>query len=228
MASLQTGLSVSKRKLPVRILIIAIGILSLIVLSVAIFLSMPSKAPEKTEVSRSSKPVTTKQEPAPEAPVPEKKPAGPPNHLQSLTIATANVQSAPVVPVGIEANGEMGAPATNHEIGWYEKSDLPVSEGGAVVLDGHVGIGAQSAVFKNLHRLNSGDVIEAKTNDGTLYRYTVYHVEQVPIEEVDMRKMLRSVDPSKQGLNIITCAGEYDDARKTYNDRVLVYAVRSA
>lgn len=144
----------------------------------------------------------------------------------SLTIATVGVQAAPVLPVGVAPSGEMEAPDGIHEVGWYSKSASPADDSGALLLDGHVGLEGQSAVFKELHRLKTGSIIKLTAQDGSTYSYEVYHVEQMALEDVDMRKMLRSVNPSKQGLNIITCAGEYDATRRTYDDRVLVYAVK--
>ncbi len=153
--------------------------------------------------------------------------ATPASQPHSITIPSVGVHRAAIVPVGIEPNGDMATPPTNHGVGWYDKSAQPADGTGTLLLNGHVGIGSQEAVFKQLHRLSVGEVIEVQTGDGTSYRYEVYHIERLPLEDVDMRKMIRSVNPSKQGLNIITCAGEYDDARATYDDRVLVYAVRS-
>lgn len=145
---------------------------------------------------------------------------------RTMSIPSIGIAKAPIIPVGIASNGEMATPSTNHEIGWYKSGALPNQEKGAIVFNGHVGIGDRPAVFKDLHRLSTGGIIEIRTGDNSSYRYQVYHIERLPLEKVDMRKMLRSADPSKQGLNIITCAGEYDPARKTYDDRVLVYAVR--
>lgn len=146
---------------------------------------------------------------------------------QYLSIDKLGVHKASVLALGVEDGGEMAAPGNNQDVGWYKDSSVP-GDDGSLLMNGHVGLKTAPAVFAKLHDLVSGDVISVENYGGETYNYTVYHVEQLPMEKVDMRKMMRSVDPSRQGLNIITCAGEYDRDGNTFTDRVLVYAVRSS
>lgn len=224
MKSRRTGLSLPKKRLPVRNIIIAISTISVLV---AIFVYYTHEAVNDLPATQDTQVSSRKHEESVDSQLDAAKGVVPATQPVALTIATVGVHSAPIIPVGIDVNGEMDAPGTNHDVGWYDQSAKPIQDGGALLLDGHVGIYNQAAVFKHLHQLKTGELIEVTTQDGASYAYTVYHVEQLPLEDVDMRKMMHSVQPSKQGLNIITCAGEYDPARKTYDDRVLVYAVRS-
>ena len=43
-----------------------------------------------------------------------------------------------------------------------------------------------------------------------------------------MSTMLDSFEPSKEGLNIITCVGDWDYSKNTFNKRVMLRAVRKS
>lgn len=120
----------------------------------------------------------------------------------------------------------MEAPKDFQHVGWYKHGAKPGDGRGAILLNGHYGAAREVAIFQYLDKLSSGDTIELEDEAGQKASYKIYHVEQVPLEQLDMRKMMFSADPSREGLNIITCGGDFDRERDTYNDRVVVYAVR--
>ena len=43
-----------------------------------------------------------------------------------------------------------------------------------------------------------------------------------------MSTMLDSFEPSKEGLNIITCVGDWDYSKNTFNKRVMLRAIRKS
>lgn len=150
----------------------------------------------------------------------------PADHPKNLIISSLGV-NANILPVGTLKDSSLDAPKTAWDVGWYNKSALPGTGDGALLIDGHVNdqLG-KPGVFYSINSLKSGDDITIERGDGTMYAYSVVQVEQKPLAEVDMGKMQRSITPGKEGLNLITCGGEYDDAHGTYDDRVLVYAAR--
>jgi LPXTG-site transpeptidase (sortase) family protein len=152
--------------------------------------------------------------------------AVPADHPKNLIIDSLGV-NANVLPMGTLNDGALDAPKTAWDVGWYEKSALPGTNDGALLIDGHVNdrLG-KPGVFYGIDSLKSGDDLSIERGDGAMYTYSVVRVEQKPLADVDMAKMQRSITPGKEGLNLITCGGEYDDARGSYDDRVLVYAVR--
>ena len=151
----------------------------------------------------------------------------PPNQPRNIEIKSINV-SANIIPLGLLADNTLDAPTTAWDVGWYKDSDVPKDNSGALLLDGHVNntLGTPG-IFYDLHKLKAGDEITLETGNHKEYEYTVKQVKQVPTNEVDMGSMMKSIEDGKQGLNIITCGGEYDHKKATFEDRILVYAVRS-
>jgi len=122
--------------------------------------------------------------------------------------------------------GVLNAPASAWDVGWYNQSGLPGLDVSALLIDGHVNDALNSpGIFYKLSSLISGDRIEVERGDGQKFTYSVVNVEQKSLRDVDMTAMLKSAIPGKQGLNLITCGGTYSYETKTYDDRVLVFAV---
>lgn len=150
----------------------------------------------------------------------------PPTHPRELVIKKLGVD-ANILPVGV-ADNVIGAPESAWDVGWYNESGLPGrSSGAAMLIDGHVNDALNSpGVFYRLSTLGEGDQIELQRGDGQWFTYAVKSVSNVPLSQVDMAKMLQSAEQNKEGLNLITCGGWYNATKKTYDHRVLVFAVR--
>jgi sortase (surface protein transpeptidase) len=69
-----------------------------------------------------------------------------------------------------------------------------------------------------------GDVITIEKGDGKKLNYRVTHTEEVPLDQVDMKKLLLPYGSATNGLNLITCSGSYVKASATYDHRTIVYA----
>lgn len=146
---------------------------------------------------------------------------------RELTIQKLGID-ANVLPMGILKDGSLEAPKTAWDVGWYDQSALPGSGGNALLIDGHVNDALNApGIFYKINSLRPGDMMQIQRGDDQLFAYHVVKVDQKPIEQVDMAGMLHSIEPGKEGLNLITCGGDYDYSRQTYNDRILVYAVRT-
>ena len=133
---------------------------------------------------------------------------------------------APIHSVGLDASGAMDVPNSNTEIGWYNRSAQMGQTARSILLDGHYGTDDEPAVFYRLSELKVGDSIMLVGDKQTQATYTVTETSSQPLEQVDMKKALYYGE-GKETLTIITCEGKYDAARATYNDRQVVYAVRS-
>jgi sortase (surface protein transpeptidase) len=146
-----------------------------------------------------------------------------------LSIAALGINQARVVELGTKgANNQLEDPQNIHDAGWYRDSALPGAPFNveyAGLYDGHnTGIN-QAGIFYHLDRLKPGDEIIIERGDGATFTYAVREVETPLLEEIDMSKMQKSIDPLTEGLNIISCGGEWDASRQTYTHRVTVRAV---
>jgi LPXTG-site transpeptidase (sortase) family protein len=150
----------------------------------------------------------------------------PPTHPKNLIIEKLAI-NANIVPLGTLKNGALDAPKTAWEAGWYASSTQPGTGSGAVVLDGHVNDTLNTpGVFYKLHTLMPGDVLRIERGDNTFFDYRVKAIEQTSVDKLNMSRVLSSIEPTKEGLNIITCGGAYDRNAQTYTDRIVVYATR--
>jgi sortase A len=129
---------------------------------------------------------------------------------------------APLTRRGVDANGAMQPPSGPEDVAWYEFSGSP-SEGTNVVLSGHLDYrGYGPAVFYRLRELKTGDVIELRTEDGTVYRYAVsasvmYDGESAPVSDI--------IGPtSHEVITLITCGGTFNGPPLGYSDRLVVRA----
>ncbi len=144
---------------------------------------------------------------------------------RTITIKKIGVY-ARILQVGTDAEGRMDVPKTAYDTAWYTGSSRP-GEQGAMIVDAHVMSIGGLAVFSNLKKLVAGDTISIVRGDGKEFHYTVTLTEQVPVDKVNMGKLLVSHDSTKPGLNLITCGGRYDAETATFDDRTIVYAVQS-
>lgn len=134
--------------------------------------------------------------------------------------------NARILQLGVKKDNSLAAPSNIYDTGWYTGSSKPGDPGGAVLIDGHVHGPTQKAVFFRLKQLKAGDEIALERGDGLVVTFAVRHVETVDVGQVDMLKLLNSVEPGTLGLNLITCGGTYDAENTEYKSRTLVYAVK--
>jgi hypothetical protein len=137
----------------------------------------------------------------------------------SLTIEALGVEAAPVVPVGVEARGEMEIPGVA-EVGWYRFGASPGDEGSAV-LAAHIAYNGVDGVFRHLDDLAVGDTVGVRLADGTSRLFAVtelarYDKAALPLDVWARRGPARLV--------LITCGGEFDAAARSYDDNVVAYA----
>lgn len=128
---------------------------------------------------------------------------------------------APIDPVGFDRAGAMAAPATLDRVGWFDRGPAPGHEGDAVI-DGHLGLPAQPAVFRQLARLHPGDEVRVVWPNGHVTVFTVTGSQVVAADARPPDVFSRS-GPAR--LTLITCSGAWDQAKSTYTDRLLVTAM---
>jgi LPXTG-site transpeptidase (sortase) family protein len=151
-------------------------------------------------------------------------PAAQPRYIEIPKLGISNVR---VTKVGVTQHNMLDVPKNIDDAAWYTKSATPGSGVGAVLIDGHNGGVSRNGVFSKLNTLQKGDQISVERGDGKTFTYEVYDVRDMPLEQVNktgMKEMMYSVDPSKEGLSLITCSGKWIPKDKVFDHRILVRA----
>lgn len=140
-----------------------------------------------------------------------------------LTIEKLNIVSAPVQPVGLDANGLMEVPKTADSVVWYKPGATPGASGNAVIA-GHFDWVDGPAVFYHLQELTQGDTITVTDTNNQSWQFTVTHTVSYPSGDIPLSEVFG--ESSDIRLNLITCDGTLDSTTKTYQNRVVVYTTR--
>lgn len=149
-----------------------------------------------------------------------------PDRPRYLTVEKLGINKARILPMGVNAKGELATPNNIFDVGWYEASGKP-GKGGTMIIDGHNGGPHVLGVFKNLPSLEYGDIITVERGDGVVYKYKVVENKAVLLSESDayMATAARSPEQGKESVTLISCTGEWSQQRGTYLSRQFTRAV---
>ncbi len=135
-----------------------------------------------------------------------------------LMIPAINVDAS-IQQVGVTSKGEMGPPSNTIDVGWFNPGPRP-GEKGSAVIDGHVdGGNSEAGVFANLYKLKRGDTLYVKDDKGTT---TTFIVRESRIYDPGLAEEVFSLSDSAH-LNLVTCDGVWDGAKKNYTKRLVVF-----
>jgi hypothetical protein len=143
--------------------------------------------------------------------------AGEPVRLLIPAIGVAT----PLLRLGLEADGSMAVPADFGRAGWFAGGPAPGQVGPAVIA-GHVDSRTGSAVFYRLRELRPGQVVLVERADRTRLRFVVSQARSYPKAEFPTGAVFGPVGSPE--LRLITCAGDFDRARGSYRDNLVVFA----
>lgn len=119
-------------------------------------------------------------------------------------IAIPNLSlDAPLITMGVSADGVMEIPAGVGDVGWYSFSGRP-GEGRNIVLVGKRTHYAGAAVFEELEELEPGDTITLSWEDGLEYRYRFISYEVPTDPQARLESVIGSTDQ-----DVITLIGTY-------------------
>ncbi len=117
---------------------------------------------------------------------------------------------APVITMGVDANGVPQVPYNPSDVVWYNFSSKP-GWGSNAVFAGHVDWtingGPVTGVFYSIRTLEVGDIIEVKLEDGTDYKYKVFSNESIP--DKDPRALELMGPTPSDTITLITCGGVF-------------------
>lgn len=141
-----------------------------------------------------------------------------------LLIPALDINAA-VLEVGITPGGKMAVPPNFTDVGWYKYGTVPGTKGSAVIA-GHVdnGVGLDG-VFKHVSELKVGDDLYIITRGDARVHFVVSEIAVYPYDAVPTDLLFNRADEVR--LNLITCDGTWIKGAKTYDHRLVVYAIRS-
>jgi Sortase domain len=147
-------------------------------------------------------------------------PPGPGSPPVRLVIPAIGVATR-LVRLGLEADGAMAVPADYGRAGWFAEGPAPGQVGPAVIA-GHVDSRTGPAVFYRLRELRPGQAVLVELADGTRLRFVVEQARSYPKASFPTADVFGPV-PSA-ALRLITCGGDFDRARGSYRDNLVVFA----
>ncbi|MEK7600138.1 MAG: class F sortase [Patescibacteria group bacterium] len=145
-----------------------------------------------------------------------------PSQPRILTIPKLGV-NARVLSVGLTKEGAIAAPANVYDTAWYDQSAQP-GQPGAMFIDGHVSSWTTQGVFHGLKTLRQGDLIQIKRGDGAIFNYHVVMTKVYEANGVDMDAAMAPINPSRPGLNIMSCSGKVAPGTNEFSQRIVVFA----
>ena len=137
---------------------------------------------------------------------------------------------APVITMGVDENAIPQVPDNPYDAVWYDFSSKP-GWGSNAVFAGHYDwtVNGQpvTGVFWGLRKLEVGDIIEVKLEDGTDYRYSV--IGNLAVADGDPQAMEMMAPTPSDMVTLITCGGVWtpdpsDPLQGRYDHRQVVRA----
>jgi hypothetical protein len=129
---------------------------------------------------------------------------------------------APMMPVGLDAEGWVDAPPPEDPnlAGWFTGAVAPGEKGTAVVV-GHVDNQRGPAVFYGLGALKRGNLVEITRQDGKTTVFEIYGVEVFEKNNFPGDRVYGSKGAAE--LRVITCGGGFSQ-QNGYDGNVVVFA----
>jgi LPXTG-site transpeptidase (sortase) family protein len=123
--------------------------------------------------------------------------------------------------VGLTPENAMDNPKSPLSVGWYSLGPRPGESGNAVIA-GHYGWkNGRPAVFDNVHKLLNGDKIYVEDEKGVTTTFVIREIRSYG-ENENATSVFVSED-EKVHLNLITCQGIWNKAKKSYSDRLVIF-----
>jgi len=137
-----------------------------------------------------------------------------------LKIPSIDVDAS-IQPVGLTPSGALDVPSNTTDVGWYKFGPKPGQEGSAVI-DAHFdNPNGLPAVFSKLDVLKPGDSIIIEDDKKILHYFVVKKLTNYLSDDfvTDIFNINNGIH-----LNLITCNGIWDVNKKTYTERLVVFA----
>lgn len=124
--------------------------------------------------------------------------------------------------VGQDEKGNMDVPKKAENVGWYRLGVKPGEKGNAVIA-GHLDTQTGApAIFYKLSTLEPGDTVEIVDVYNNTLVFTVQKKVAYPTDEFPLQKVFGP--SSEKMLNLITCDGTFNQSRKLYSQRLVIFS----
>ena len=125
---------------------------------------------------------------------------------------------------GVDKNGAVGSPKNINDVSWFDQGAVPGAEVGSSLLLGHVSGWSAHGVFKKIDQLKAGMRFEVEKGSGEKLTYEVVSGQKIPVDQIDMSKILGTENAGEHDLKLMTCSGKYNKETKQYEERYVVFA----
>lgn len=122
--------------------------------------------------------------------------------------------------LGVTSKGEMESPTNSTDAGWFDVGPRPGERGSAVIAGHFNGKNGEFGVFSNLSRLKKGDRLYIKDNRGITTSFVVQASRTYGFGYAE--GVFNQSDSAH--LNLITCDGWWDETKKSYSQRLVIFA----
>jgi hypothetical protein len=129
--------------------------------------------------------------------------------------------SAPVDPLGLNADGTLEVPTDYSRAGYYTGRSMPGATGPAIIV-AHVDSKAGPAVFYRLRDLKPGAEVAVTRADGTEVVFVVDRLEQHAKNAFPTDAVYGPTPDAT--LRLVTCGGSWDASAGHYRDNTIVFA----
>ncbi|MFG2433434.1 class F sortase [Streptomyces sp. NPDC048508] len=151
--------------------------------------------------------------------------AAPPPQARSRPVKIAIPSifiEAPVVDLGLDKQGQLGAPPLTKpkEVGWFRDGPSP-GEAGTSLIVGHRDTTTGPAIFLNLNALHRGDMVKVTRADNVTAVFTVDEVGKYAKDKFPNDKVYGNT--KRPELRLMTCGGRFDK-KHGYAANVVVFA----
>lgn len=138
-----------------------------------------------------------------------------------LEIPSIKVDAA-IEYVGITSQGLVAVPEGGINVAWFNLGPRPGDIGTAIMV-GHYGPwkNGQGSVFDNLNKSKQGDKLYIRNEKGMTITFVVREI-RIYDQNAGAKDVFISSD-GRAHLNLITCEGIWDDVKKTYSNRLVVF-----
>lgn len=127
---------------------------------------------------------------------------------------------AEVIDLWLNPDGTLQVPSDFAQTGWWA-GGAGVGEAGPAVIVGHVDSWRGPAVFFRLGELEPGDEVHVLREDGSVRTFVAYAKERVPKDQFPTDRVYGPTEVPE--LRLVTCGGDFDRSRRSYEDNVIVY-----
>jgi Sortase domain len=129
--------------------------------------------------------------------------------------------SAPIDPLGLNADGTLQVPTDFNRAGYYTGRPMPGAIGPAIIV-AHVDSKAGPAVFYRLRDLKPGEEVAVTRADQSEVVFVVDRLEQHPKNAFPTNDVYGATPDAT--LRLITCGGSFDRSARHYRDNLIAFA----